>query len=45
MQDLTLSKSENLYNMILNSLIALAVAQESGKVGSKLSGKTLFIGK
>lgn len=45
MQNLTLSKSENLYNMILNSLIALAIAQQSGKVGNRSSGKTLFIGK
>ena len=45
MNELTFNKSEDLYNMILNSLIALVVAQQSGKVSDKSSGKTLFIGK
>lgn len=45
MKNLTFNKSECLYNMILNCLIALAVAQKSGKVSNKSSGKTLFIGK
>lgn len=45
MNELTFNKSENLYNMILNGLIALVIAQQSGKVTNKSSGKTLFIGK
>ena len=45
MNEITFSKSANLYNMILGGLIALTSDQEVGKVTSNPVSETLFLGK